>query len=254
MSLIVDHNKINNSANVIKQLIPPGSVVDSYAFYDSKMEFSLAFDRRFVNAYTTSKPIFIFWKCLMYDPKRIYDIVASEIFKFDNSEPTHIALQEVWHKQENPFLLAALFFTLNRSSDTGYVSSGAVDLEKLTPVIIQKIKTFVAPENFHINYMESDIHDKIKCDTESDYILLPAGDFEYGLFDHGKSLAIEQTYIKHRELIKICNDKHNKIVIVYNFSPKVLAAYKGNRIIMVDKYGKETSQQERAKEVVVANF
>ena len=254
MSLIVDHNKINNCANVVKQLIPPGSVVDSYAFYDSKIEFSLAFDRRFVNAYTTSKPIFIFWKCLMYDSRRVYEIVASEVFKFDNSEPTHNALQKVWHKQDNPFLLSALFFILNRTSDTGYASSGVVDLESLTPIVIQKLKTFTYPESFHINYTEDDLHNKLREKTNSDFILLPAGDFEYGLFEHGKSLAIEQTNIKHRELVKIFNDKSNKIVLVYNFSPKVLGAYKGSRIIMVDKYGKQTAQQERAKEVVIANF
>ena len=102
--------------------------------------------------------------------------------------------------------------------------------------------------------MQNDFHDKLKQDTTSDFTLIPAGEFDYGLFEHGKSLAPEQTRMRHREFIKICNSKQRKIVLVYNFSPKVLGAYNGNRIIMVDQYGKATNQQERAKEVVVANF
>ena len=226
----------------------------SYALYDAKMEFSLAFDKRFVNAHTSSKQIYLFWRCMMMDPRRVYNIISAEGFKFDNTEGSHKSLQECWYEYTNsPFLLSSLFFMLNRTSDTGLASFGTVDLDKLTPVVIQKLKTFQAPDNFHVSYEDEECTDLIRKDV-ADYVFIPAGDFNFGLFEKGKSIAVEETNIKHRELIKIFDEKEKKIVATYNFSEKALNAYNAHNIILVDKYGRETSHKERAKEIVIANF
>ena len=254
MSIIVNNIKLNNCASIVKELIPVGSVIGSHALFDGKIEFSLANDNRFVNAHTSSKQIFIFWKCMMLDPKRVYSIVASDTFKFDNTEGSHKSLQESWHNYTNsPFLLSSLFFMLNRTSDTGLASFGNIDLSKLSPVVIQKIKTFQMPDNFHVSYLDKEFIELVKDDS-SDYLFVPAGDFDFGLFEHGKSVAVEETHIKHRELLKIFNEKQKKIVASYNFSEKALNAYSNHNTILVDKYGRETVHKERAKEIVIANF
>jgi len=254
MSLILDGTKINNCTAVIKELVPEGSIIDSYLLYNAKMELFLASDKRFVVANTSNKHMFILWQCLTQDPKKIYEIVSSDVFKFANNEGTHAALQEMWHEQSDPYLLSAMFFLLNRCSESGLASSGEIDLEKLSPAAIQKIKGFTAPESFYVNYIKEDFIEHIKTVSKSDYVLIPAGEFDYGLFKHGRSVAPEQTPVKHRDLVRLCGDTNKKVILTYNYNQKVVAAYRGHRTILIDKYGKKTIQPERAKEILIANF
>ena len=62
------------------------------------------------------------------------------------------------------------------------------------------------PDNFHVSYLDKEFIELVKDDS-SDYLFVPAGDFDFGLFEHGKSVAVEETHIKHRELLKIFNEK-----------------------------------------------
>jgi hypothetical protein len=83
--------------------------------------------------------------------------------------------------------------------------------------------------------------------------LIPAGNFNYGLFEHGKSVAVEETRINHRELMDLCKTD-SKVVLVYNYDQRVVSSFKNHRVILVDKYGKVTARKERAEEIIVANF
>ena len=254
MTPIVDNVKKNDCAKILKQIIPVGSVVNSYAFYDGKLEFSLSHDRRFVNATTTSFPVYNFWMCLMHEQKRLYEMVASEQFKFESKAMISV-LQNLWHTHNSPLIRAGLFFIMNRCSTTGLISSGDIDLELLTPVAISKLKSFPLPEHFHLSYIKGADMIKEILETKSDvYNLVPAGNFNYGLFEHGKNTGIEETKIDHRALTKLCKEKQNKVIITYNYDHRVHRAFEGNRMIMVDKYGKETNNKDRAEEIVVANF
>jgi hypothetical protein len=253
MSLIVDKVKANNCTPALKDVIPRGSVVNTYAFYDGKMEFGLSNSGRFVNAHTISEPVYIFWKCAMYDPRKIHDIVASPHFKFDD-EAMYPVLQEIWHKTSSPFMKSALFYTLTRCSDNGLASSGELDFNNINAAALSKLKNFEAPENFHINLIQDNIISHIANDKTADYYMIPAGKFNYGLFEYGRNVAIEETPLEHKELIKLCLEKSHKIILTYNYNPRVLTSFKGNNVIMVDQYGKQTTRKERAREVIVANF
>ena len=253
MTLILDNTKKNNCALTLKKLFPPGAVINSYAFYDGKMEFSLANDRRFVVANTISPPVYTFWACQMHDPRRLHEMVSSDLFKFEDEGMLSI-LQEKWHAHNSAFIRASLFFVLNRCSSTGLVSSGKIDFEQLNPTSMAKLKSFLVPENFHLNLVEKDLIAQIGESPPQSYHLVPAGQFSYNLFEHGKNIAIEETPINHRDLVKLCKNTDSKIAITYDYDPKVAPAFKGNTIIMVDKYGKETSHKERAEEIIVANF
>ena len=253
MTLILDNVKKNNCTAILKTLIPKGSVVNSYAFYDGKMEIALANEGRFVNANTISHPVYVFWMYASLYPRRLYEMVSSEAFKFEG-EGVHGVLQDVWHSHDSPLIKAALFFVLNRCSTTGLISSGELNFDNLTPVVVSKLKYFSMPENFHLGHDHRDVVDMIAGADKKEYNLVPAGNFNYNLFEYGKNIAIEETPIIHRELIKLCKNKEANVIITYNYDPRVLSAFKGNRIIMVDKYGKQTERKERAEEIVVANF
>ena len=253
MTLILDKTKKNNCAGAIKKLIPPGSVINSYAFYDGKIEFSLANDQRFVNASTTSLPVYPFWACLMHDPDKLHSMVSSDALRFEG-EGLLSTLQDMWHTHKSPFITASLFFIMNRSSSTGLISSGELDTGQLTATSVAKLKTFSVPENFHLNLSPTNIERQIQKADQQSYNLVLGGKFNYNLFEHGKNVAIEQTSIDHRELSRLCEDTKNKILITYDFDNKVLSAYKNNRIIMIDKYGIQTAHKERAEEIIVANF
>ena len=253
MTPILDKTKKNNCASAVKKLIPVGSVVNSYAFYDGKLEFSLANDQRFVNASTTSLPVFTFWMCLMHDPDKLHSMVSSNALRFEG-EAILSTLQDMWHKHSSPFITASLFFIMNRCSSTGLISSGELDPELLTPTSVAKLKTFMAPDNFHLNLTPNKLSKLINKSDPETYNLILGGKFNYNLFEHGKNVAIEQTSIDHRELSKLCKDKSKKILITYDFDHKVLSAFKNNRLVMIDKYGIQTAHKERAEEIIVANF
>tara|TARA_R110000787_G_scaffold91537_7_gene192880 strand:- start:288 stop:1049 length:762 start_codon:yes stop_codon:yes gene_type:complete len=253
MTLILDRTKKNNCASTVKKIIPAGSVINSYAFYDGKIEFSLANDERFISANTTSLPVYTFWRCLMYDPSRLHAMVSSDSLRFDG-EAILATLQDMWHSHSSPIITASLFFIMNRCSSNGLVSSGELDLKQLAPTAIAKLKTFSVPDNFHLNLSPEHPIKQIKKSNSESYNLVLGGRFNYNLFEYGKSVAIEQTSINHKELIKLCKDKNIKILITYDYDQRVLSAFKNNRLIMVDKYGVETAHKERAEEIIVANF
>jgi len=253
MTPILDRTKKNNCASVLKNIVPPGSIVNSYAFYDGKLEFSLADDKRFVNASTTSIPVYTFWACLMHDPSRLHAMISSDSLKFEGAA-IFSTLQDVWYKHSSPFIRASLFFIMNRCSSTGLISSGELDIEKLTPTSIAKLKMFEVPENFHLSLSETSMIEQIKKSDPQSYNIIPAGRFNYNLFEIGKNVAIEETPINHRELISLCDNKTIKLAITYDYDEKVLSSFKNNRLIMVDKYSRQTEHKERAEEIIVANF
>lgn len=253
MNLILDRTKNNNCSATLKKIIPEGSIINSYAFYDGAMEFSLANDRRFVNATTTSFPVYNFWMCLMHDAERLHDMISSDQLKFEGDEVFSV-VQDMWHKHSSPFIKASLFFIMNRCSSTGLISSGEINYDHLTPVSIAKLKSFHVPEDFHLNYdKNSSLTSLVKRSEPGTYNLIPAGNFNYGLFEHGKSVAIEETKINHREMIELCKT-NSKVVLVYNYDKRVPIAFKDNRVILIDKYGNQTTKEERTQGVIVANF
>jgi len=253
MTPILDKTKKNNCAAAIKSLIPPGSIVNSYAFYDGKIEFSLANDQRFVNASTTSLPVYTFWACLMHDPSKLHSMVSSDSLRFEGEAILSI-LQDMWHTHKSPFITASLFFIMNRCSSTGLISSGELDTDMLTPTAIAKLKTFSTPDNFHLNLSPAKLAKQIEKSDSRSYNLVLGGRFNYNLFEQGKSIAIEQTSIDHRELAELCKNTDTKILITYDFDHKIPRTFKNNRIVMIDKYGIQTEREDRAEEIIVANF
>lgn len=252
-SPIKNRTCVNNASAAVRTLIPRGSIVNSYAFFDGKAEFSFAENDMFVNAHTDSIPIYHFWKVLEVDPRRVYEVVTCDDFKFED-EQMFTVLQNIWHENKSPLIKSSLFFLLNSYSKTGLVSSGEIHKEHFNPVSLSHLRRFKMPQNFHISYSESSIEELIGQSTSNEYNFINGGRFNYSLFEHGKSRGAEETLVNHRKIMKLFQESKKKIIVTYDFDEKVLSAFKGSSLSFVDKHGRITTNKETAEEIIVANF
>jgi|TARA_Y100000310_G_scaffold285455_1_gene308919 site-specific DNA-adenine methylase len=239
---------------ILKRMIPVGSVVHSFLFYNGALEFGLSESQRFVRAHTNRYVVYEFWKCVLENPKRISEMVSGNALRFGNENMFHL-LQESWPTFADPYLRASLFYILNRCSDQGLISTGKMDIKNFNALAISHLRNFKV-QNFHLDFIkENEIFDKIPPTINADYLLLPAGRFDYNFFDTGKSRGFETTIIKHKEIAEQLKEMNNqKWILIYKNHPQVFELYKNHNIIKTDQYGKQTSDIEQARDVIIANF
>jgi len=252
-SPIRETNNNFKTLSVLRRMIPRGSVVHSFAFFDGSLEIGLARDDRFIVAHTTKYPIYEFWTCAFKDPMRIATLSN---YLHPIEENTHKILQENWARYQDPFLRSALFFLLNQCSDSGLISSGVLDNDKYNSFAVSRLTNFKL-SNFHIE-LDSDktLTEAIEGadKTEADYLLVPAGNYNYGFLHHGKIQSLEITPINHKELFTTMNSLQYNWILIYNFHKEVKEIYKEYKQTMIDKYGNLTLKEESCKELIIANF
>ena len=252
---IKDNTKSNNTAQVISSLLPQGSILKSYCFFDGRPEFDLCDSGDlFVHASTISEPVYIFWECLRRDGRRLHDFITCPDLNF-HDENLFKVYQEKWNSYDSPHIRAAFFFILNRCSDTGKISSGQFSLDNYSPMAVSRVKNFRFPDNFHLTYDTCSLGQFLSDHTdEQTYLFVSAGNFNYNLFNHGKSVGPEDTPIDHKLMARHVANRKNKILVSYNYHKGVRKYYKNCRFLLVDQYGKETTDNDNAKEVIIANF
>ena len=239
--------------SVIKDLIPPGSIVHSHLLYNGQIELALASEMRFVCAHTTQYVVYEFWKCVMDNPQRVHDIITAGTLKFDNENMLAL-LQESWTSFADPYVRASLFFILSKCTDEGLISSGKLENRRLSPLSLAYLKKF-RPTNFHVSLNPTDgTFEKISPAEDTDYLLCPVGQFTYNMLDEGKSIGPETTLVKHATLSEQLQTLDQRWVVVYKYHPKLLELYKDSRSIQCDQYGEKTMRQKNTTEVVIANF
>jgi hypothetical protein len=153
-------------------------------------------------------------------------------------------------------LRSALFFLLNRCSETGLVSSGNLDQTNFTPLAVREIKSFRSPETFSLEYIKqpvAELSTLIKDNRAVDYIYVPAGTFTYNLFEDGKNYGPEQTRINNRELKKLLKTD-SKFILHYNSHKALKNFYKDYNTTMIDEFGKITDDFQDSQEIIVTNF
>ena len=252
-SPIKDLDRNFQCLSVLKDMIPKGSIVNSFLFFAGAIEFNLAANSRFVCAHTNKYVIYEFWDCLLHDHQRVYDIVTCESFNFRDENIFNV-LQESWPKYRDPYVRASLFFLLNRCSATGKISSGKLDQKNFNPIALSHLKRF-KPLNFHLIHDNGqDISTAIDNVKETDYLLFPIGAFRYDFLNHSKSQGYETELVDHRALRAKLKNESRKWLLVYNFHPELIKLYKGYNMIMVDRYGRRTLQHVACKEIIIANF
>lgn len=251
---IKNKRSINNCAAALREIIPPGSVINSFPLYDGKIELALAARDYFVKAYTDSEPIYHFWKCIEIDSRKVYKIATCEEFMFED-EQLFTVLQDIWHTYGNPYIKSSLFFMLNSYSDSGLVSSGELNKEHYTPSQLSNLRRFVLPENMYLLYSENHSTASLLNNSKNnEYNLIIGGKFSLNLFEEGKNKGIEETSINNRKLSTEMRASEKKIIAVYDYDPKIQTIFEGLKFTFVNQYGHITENKTTASEVIVANF
>jgi len=236
----------------LKTLIPRGSIVNSFLFFDGGVEFNLTESDRFVVAHTTKYVIYEFWKCALENPKKITEI-SKFLFPIEDQDSFHI-LQENWPKYKDPYARSALFFLLNRCSESGFISAGKFTPTNYNPIALSYLNNFQV-KNFHIKLNKVDnFIEGIENARKSDYLLLPVGKFSYNFFEDGKSRGFEMTTVDHKKLFESLHQKEEKWIIIYKAHDQLYNLYKDHNITMLNRYGKAVTNPDKAEEVVIANF
>jgi len=243
----------NKSLAQILKTVPAGSVVDSYLFFSGDLELSLAQYNRFVCAHTNKYAVYEFWHTLSREPKRIYEMLTSEKFKFD--ENMYDILQEKWVEYKDPVVRSALFFMLNQMSETGAISHGKLINKSYDPVALADLRSYKNVKNMHLILdKQENFLDAIKDKHRSDYTIVSVGDFSYNLFEEGKNESYDFVKVNHRDLKETFETSGRKIILIYNYDKRAKSFYKDSHICMIDKYGNPTKNQQSAVEMIVANF
>ena len=59
---------------LLRELIPPGSVINSFLFFDGNLEFGLANSERFIIGHTNRYVVYEFWECATTDARKTAEI------------------------------------------------------------------------------------------------------------------------------------------------------------------------------------
>jgi hypothetical protein len=239
---------------LLKEIIPIGSVIDSFLFFSGEIELSLAASNRFVSAHTLNYVIYEFWECALEDPATITEFVISKPFgSFFNKKIFHI-LQENWPMYKDPYVRSALFFVLNRCSSTAAISSGEFNTSQFTPSAISTLRNFKT-NNFHLALDSVDtLSQSIALDTKGEYMLLPMPPFAYNFFKEGKSCGHEEAIIDHQLVKSTLDAIEKKWIVVYPKHAVVLKLYEDYTIRLINKYGNPTEMIDDCEEIIVTNF
>ena len=234
------------SNSVLEELIPRGTVVESFAFYSGDTEFYLANRGRFVSAYTEKDIIYDVWSTLFTDTTSAAEI-SSRILPLKDEKEFPV-LQEQWSKFKNPDVRAALFYFLNNCSDSGYISKGAMDTRNYNPVSLSRLKKFIKPEYFHLSKTENTIEQIKKSDADVLFLQFPK--YLKSFLQDGVSRGIEEENINVENLPSVIKNK--KYVLLTQYTKFVIDLFDCD-FIFIDQYGRKTKNLSNAKEVILHN-
>ena len=237
----------------LKKLIPPGAKVDSYLLYSGELEMNLAESNRHVVAHTTSFIVYDFWRSMFDKP----DIVLKAVDHFWPIEDEKLfeVYQTMFRGYKDHLVRAALFFILNRCSSEGLIQTGRLDPKNFNPIALTYIQRFER-QNFDVAWDKSEnFIDTIQSDTDADYLYFPVGKFSYNFFEESIPRGYEETTVNHKELRKRVGNLNKKVILDYIYHPRLLDLYKDFPTkIFIDQHGRITTNQENAKEVLIANY
>jgi len=241
------------SLGVLKKIIPNGSVIHTFLFYDGILETELSKTKRFVVSHTNKYVNYEFWQCLFNDPERV-SAVAEHCYPIENKNIFYV-LQKNWLKYPDPFVRTGMYFLLNQSTDTAQITHGELIENESLPRIIRDIKDFKT-QNFHLQFdKEEEFFDSINnIDTKCDYVFIPVGNFSMNLFEKGKEEGFEQTKVIHKNIKKFVDTTDRKVILLYKYSKQVTDFYKDCNQYIVDQWGRQTDSTKYANEVLIANF
>ena len=108
-------------------------------------------------------------------------------------------LQESWPHLCGSISAFEPFFILNRCSDAGLISAGKLNIHNFNPIALSYLRNLRFP-TFIFNCFRKNDTLHITIGMEADYLLLPFGEFNYNLFNTGKSRGFETVLVDHPKL------------------------------------------------------
>jgi len=246
--------QINTSkaAAVLKKIMPEGSTISSFFFYDGTVEVALANSNRTVVAHTNKYPVYEFWTTLIKDAEGL--ATAAEFMHERLLEPQMYLLQENWISYERQRDRATFFYILSKCSESGLASCGKINKNRLTTRHIGNLKRFKIKNLYPFYDNTKDPLEGIKTAKDTNFLFLPVGDYNYNLFDQGKNVGPDMSLINHTDIRRVLKETKKKWVMVYNKHPAIFKLYEDRNIIMIDKHGNKTSHKQRCKEIIINNF
>lgn len=244
--------KASKALNELKKLFPKNSKISSFFLHDGVLEVGLASSNRLLVAHTNKYSIYEFWSILKNQPALI-----SSMTEFINKRitiPELYLLQDNWHERKDSLERSSFFFMLSKYSDSGYASHGNLDKKRLNALHINRIKNFKCEDLYILFDQCDDPTDTFVTAKDTDFILLPIGDFSYNLFDQGKNIGPDMYLFDHNKIKKLVVEMDKKWSLVYNTHPALFKIYKDYHIIMIDKYGNKTQEKNSCTELIISNF
>ncbi len=214
---------------------------------------SLSKYNRFVCARTTQYVVYEFWKCLTENPEKLYDIVTSEHFKFDEVDLPY--MQKKWAHFKDQYMRSALFFLLNKCTSEGLISYGEIKANILSHADLADLKTFRKPKDLHLIFDKSAFEQSL-AKPHGEYTVISAGDYRYKFLDGGKAVGLEETKVDHEKLFTYFTSTDQKNILIYNYRSDIIKKYKevSSTLLLIDKYGNTTDSESNCREVIIANF
>ena len=244
--------RTSKSAAVLKKIIPEGSTISSFFFYDGTVEVALAHSGRTVVAHTNKYPVYEFWNTLIKNAEGI--ATAAEFMHKRLLEPEMYLLQENWTSYNKQKDRATFFYILSKCSEVGLASCGKIDKNRLTASNIANLKRFKIKNLYPFYDNTKDPLEGMKTAKHTNYLFFPVGNYNYNLFDHGKNVGPDMPLINHADIKKTLEETDKKWAMVYDKHPAIFKLYNNKNIIMIDKYGNKTSHKQRCREIIINNF
>lgn len=246
---VIHPSDLSKAGSLICSKVPKNiNNIDSIFLCGGSIELALAKNNFNVKAFTHNHELFTFWACLATDSLRLAKIIK-EIQSFFEDEELFYQFQETRNDSSDPFVRAAIFYALNRSSKNGIVSSGAFNdkQSRLTDLSISNIATFNF-DNLIINHVE-DCVDVINEYSKEFLICAPYEKFTERT-QSMSPLPLELRRINHLSLRKKLINKDDWILI-YQFNHDVMDAYSGFNYELYDYAFSKTNDSDNAKHVLI---
>ncbi len=239
--------------NEITKFVKRDATISTYVFYTGVLELRLAEYDHPITAHTTNPFVYEFWQHAVEDPEQLYGIVTHPKFKFDGPGSFE-RMQRLWPHREGA-LRAALFYTLNRCSDSGYVSSGALEPAGFNAHAHSRLRTVSFPENFELILDDNlKVMEQLEGPSESEYTLAHLGHFSHNFFEYGRLRGPEETPVDHRRIKDFLQRTERKCIMIYKYHPELCSFYGQFNLRCVDQHGHPADPTSEYEEAIVTNF
>ena len=202
ISPLKDLRHKSKSLNVLMDIIPPHSNIESFLLFAGDLEINLAEAGRPTVAHTNRFVIYDFWTSLFEDALNVAKSVEY-FFPFE-SEDVFRVFQDTYFKNNSPIVRAALFFLLNRCSSDGMISHGSLKQENYNPLALSYIRRF-KQVNFEVVCDQCEDFSEMLTEIkkETDFILIPVGKFSHNLLTEGVNHGAEESIFFHKTLLDL---------------------------------------------------